>query len=166
MRGTEGNIFIAKTAVEYVRSAISTAFPMGSGHGPLNHSHLTTKRALPQPTKSNPHPFVSHLIQSDLPLWKSYVRSSPSDIHEEKLMRGPTPICGTAWKGYTTSGMFRTLYKAGLSLPTALYVLLPLILKFLHSSIIIRSRDDVRKKGKADSRCPSTLPWSVQIVYF
>jgi hydroxymethylpyrimidine/phosphomethylpyrimidine kinase len=46
---------------------------MGSGHGPLNHSHLTTPRALPPPTKSNPHPFVSHLIQSDLPLWKSYV---------------------------------------------------------------------------------------------
>ena len=118
MRGTEGNILIAKTAVEYVRSAISTAYPMGSGHGPLNHSHLTTRRGLPEPTKSNPHPFVSHLIQSDLPLWKSYVRSSQWLVWS--LIIGPTPICGTAWEGYITSGMFRTLHKAGLSLPTAL----------------------------------------------
>jgi len=74
MIGVEGNVEIARRAIEYTRSAISTAYPMGSGHGPLNHSHLTTQRALPEPTKSNPHPFVSHLIQSDLELWKSYVR--------------------------------------------------------------------------------------------
>ena len=78
MVGVEGNILIAKAAIGYTRSAISTAYPMGSGHGPLNHSHLTTRRALPEPTKSNPHPFVSHLIQSDLPLWKSYVRRLPN----------------------------------------------------------------------------------------
>jgi hydroxymethylpyrimidine/phosphomethylpyrimidine kinase len=71
--GEEANIEIAKRAIEYTRSAISTAYPMGSGHGPLNHSHMTTPRALPPPTKTNPHPFTSHLIQSDLPLWKSYV---------------------------------------------------------------------------------------------
>jgi hydroxymethylpyrimidine/phosphomethylpyrimidine kinase len=26
-----------------------------------------------RPTRHNPHPFLSHLIQSDLPLWQSYV---------------------------------------------------------------------------------------------
>jgi len=26
------------------------------------------------PTAHNPHPFLSHLVQSDLPLWRSYVR--------------------------------------------------------------------------------------------
>lgn len=36
-----------RRAIEYVQSAIATAHPMGRGHGPLNHSHLTSRRALP-----------------------------------------------------------------------------------------------------------------------
>lgn len=74
---TVRNVEIAKSAIEYTRSAIATAYKMGQGHGPLNHSHLTTRRGLPPPTVTNPHPFVSHLIQSDLPLWKSYVGLLP-----------------------------------------------------------------------------------------
>ncbi|OWT38380.1 phosphomethylpyrimidine kinase [Cryptococcus neoformans] len=65
---------IFKRAIGYTQSAIATAFSFGHGHGPLNHGHLMMRRALPSPSKHNPHPFLTHLIQSDLPLWKSYVR--------------------------------------------------------------------------------------------
>nr|XP_018261804.1 phosphomethylpyrimidine kinase [Kwoniella dejecticola CBS 10117]OBR83962.1 phosphomethylpyrimidine kinase [Kwoniella dejecticola CBS 10117] len=61
-------------AISYTQSAIASSFPFGQGHGPLNHGHLSVKRALPPPTKHNPHPFLSHLIQSNLPLWNSYVK--------------------------------------------------------------------------------------------
>lgn len=40
-------VSICRTAIEYTRSAISSAFEFGQGHGPLNHSHLTAPRALP-----------------------------------------------------------------------------------------------------------------------
>ncbi|WVR09300.1 phosphomethylpyrimidine kinase [Kwoniella sp. DSM 27419] len=63
-----------RRAIAYTQSAIASAYPFGSGHGPLNHGHLTVRRALPPPTKHNPRPFTSHLIHSNLPLWKSYVR--------------------------------------------------------------------------------------------
>ncbi|WRT68741.1 phosphomethylpyrimidine kinase [Kwoniella shivajii] len=65
---------IFKKAIGYTQSAIASAYPFGNGHGPLNHAHLSVRRALPPPTKHNPHPFLSHLIQSNLPLWKSYVQ--------------------------------------------------------------------------------------------
>ncbi|WVQ72676.1 phosphomethylpyrimidine kinase [Cryptococcus sp. DSM 104548] len=70
----DAQIAVFKRAIAYTQSAIATAFPFGHGHGPLNHGHLTFSRALPPPTKHNPHPFLTHLVQSDLPLWKSYVR--------------------------------------------------------------------------------------------
>ncbi|KAK8854498.1 phosphomethylpyrimidine kinase [Kwoniella newhampshirensis] len=69
-----GDVKILKRAISYTQSAIASAFPFGHGHGPLNHAHLSTRRALPPPTRHNPHPFLTHLIQSNLPLWKSYVR--------------------------------------------------------------------------------------------
>ncbi|WWC90357.1 phosphomethylpyrimidine kinase [Kwoniella dendrophila CBS 6074] len=68
------NFRMFKRAIAYTQSAIASATPFGQGHGPLNHSHLSVKRTLPPPTKHNPHPFLSHLIQSNLPLWKSYVQ--------------------------------------------------------------------------------------------
>ncbi|WVQ68615.1 phosphomethylpyrimidine kinase [Kwoniella botswanensis] len=68
------NLRIFKKAISYTKTAIASSYPFGHGHGPLNHAHLSVKRALPPPTKYNPHPFVSHLIQSNLPLWKSYVK--------------------------------------------------------------------------------------------
>lgn len=82
----ERNVKIAKAAIEYTRSAIATAFKMGQGHGPLNHAHMTTRRALPQPTRSNPHPFVSHLIQSNLELWKSYVSPCSLSSNRQKCL--------------------------------------------------------------------------------
>lgn len=90
----ERDTAVARKAISYVRSAISGAYPLGKGHGPLNHAVLTAPRPLPsyvtsrakscasvhahahlsRPTSANPHPFLTHLIQSDLALWKSYVK--------------------------------------------------------------------------------------------
>jgi len=36
-----------QAAIEYTQSAIASAYPLGRGHGPLNHYHLTSRRALP-----------------------------------------------------------------------------------------------------------------------
>ncbi|WVQ79760.1 phosphomethylpyrimidine kinase [Cryptococcus sp. DSM 104549] len=71
---SDADIAIFRRAIAYTQSAIAAAFPFGHGHGPLDHAHHTFRRALPPPTKHNPHPFLTHLIQSNLPLWKSYVR--------------------------------------------------------------------------------------------
>ncbi|ORY32141.1 putative phosphomethylpyrimidine kinase [Naematelia encephala] len=71
---TNSVIDICKRATAFTRSAIASAFPYGQGHGPLNHSHLTVSRPIPLPTSTDPHPFMTRLIQSNLPLWKSYVR--------------------------------------------------------------------------------------------
>lgn len=116
----ERNIEIAKRAIEYTRSAIATAYKMGEGHGPLNHSHLTTRRALPQPTQTNPHPFVSHLIQSNLPLWKSYVRPrdrvcSPRMHCQQRCAQmtdtiGPASVCCATRERQLASGCFRALH--------------------------------------------------------
>nr|ODN86258.1 phosphomethylpyrimidine kinase [Cryptococcus depauperatus CBS 7841] len=70
----DDTIAVFKRAIKYTQSAIATSFPFGNGHAPLNHGYLTFRRALPPPTDHNPHPFLTHLIQSDLPLWKSYVQ--------------------------------------------------------------------------------------------
>lgn len=34
-------------SIAYVQGAIAAAFPMGAGHGPLNHGHLSMQRPLP-----------------------------------------------------------------------------------------------------------------------
>ena len=41
------NVEITRRAIEYTRTAISTAFAFGKGHGPLNHSHINLARAIP-----------------------------------------------------------------------------------------------------------------------
>lgn len=36
-----------EASIAYVQGAIAAAFPMGAGHGPLNHGHLSMQRPLP-----------------------------------------------------------------------------------------------------------------------
>jgi hydroxymethylpyrimidine/phosphomethylpyrimidine kinase len=43
----ERDTAVARKAINYVRSAISGAYPLGKGHGPLNHAVLTAPRPLP-----------------------------------------------------------------------------------------------------------------------
>ncbi|KAA1477671.1 hypothetical protein DENSPDRAFT_933847 [Dentipellis sp. KUC8613] len=61
-------------AAEYTHLGIATAFPMGKGHGPLNHMHPTLLRSIPLPTDSNPHPFLRLLIRTNADIWKTYVQ--------------------------------------------------------------------------------------------
>ncbi|KAI0317477.1 Phosphomethylpyrimidine kinase-domain-containing protein [Amylostereum chailletii] len=76
-----------KEAATYTHQGIAAAFPVGHGHGPLNHMHPILPRALPQPTPSNPHPFVRFLIQSNAPIWKAYVEHD----FVKQLGRGTLP---------------------------------------------------------------------------
>ncbi|WVQ79761.1 phosphomethylpyrimidine kinase [Cryptococcus sp. DSM 104549] len=97
-RGGKSDVEIFKRAIAYTQSSIAAAFPFGHGHGPLNHGHLTALRALPPPTKQNPHPFLTHLIQSDMPLWKSYIR------HPFVVQLGKGTLPEKCFVHYTTQG--------------------------------------------------------------
>ncbi|KAI0628809.1 Phosphomethylpyrimidine kinase-domain-containing protein [Trametes polyzona] len=62
-----------RQATSFTHVGIETAFPVGKGHGPLNHLHALTTRIIPPPTASNPHPLTRILIQSAAQTWKEYV---------------------------------------------------------------------------------------------
>jgi len=59
--------------VAYTNLGIQTAFPIGKGHGPLNHLHTICLRVIPSPTQSDPYPFTKALIQSNAAVWNEYV---------------------------------------------------------------------------------------------
>ncbi|KDQ18677.1 hypothetical protein BOTBODRAFT_52624 [Botryobasidium botryosum FD-172 SS1] len=63
-----------RLATIYTHAGISAAFPIGQGHGPLNHLHTILPRAVPRPTPSLPFPFITALIESSRATWTSYVR--------------------------------------------------------------------------------------------
>ena len=60
-------------AGDFVFAAIASAFPLGKGHGPLNHLSSFLPRSLPSPTSTSPHPFTSYLIAYDPIAWNAYV---------------------------------------------------------------------------------------------
>ncbi|KII89421.1 hypothetical protein PLICRDRAFT_160775 [Plicaturopsis crispa FD-325 SS-3] len=62
-----------ETAGSYTHQGIENAFPIGKGHGPLNHLHPLVERQIPRPTASNPHPFTRLLIRGTEKVWKEYV---------------------------------------------------------------------------------------------
>ncbi|KAI0648441.1 Phosphomethylpyrimidine kinase-domain-containing protein [Trametes meyenii] len=62
-----------RQGTSFTHVGIETAFPVGHGHGPLNHLHALTPRLVPPPTASNPHPLTRILIQSASQTWKDYV---------------------------------------------------------------------------------------------
>ncbi|KIP07501.1 hypothetical protein PHLGIDRAFT_511930 [Phlebiopsis gigantea 11061_1 CR5-6] len=76
-----------RNATVYTHLGIETAFPLGQGYGPLNHMHALTVRSVPQPTRSNPHPFTRLLIQSTASIWKQYVEHD----FVKQLARGTLP---------------------------------------------------------------------------
>ncbi|KIJ32442.1 hypothetical protein M422DRAFT_76537 [Sphaerobolus stellatus SS14] len=63
-----------RTAIDYTHLAIATAFPLGKGHGPLNHFHGVVQRPLARPHPSNPYPFTSAMIHGSYDLWQDYVQ--------------------------------------------------------------------------------------------
>ncbi|OCB91092.1 hypothetical protein A7U60_g1657 [Sanghuangporus baumii] len=62
-----------RLASDYTYAGIKAAFPLGRGHGPLNHMHSFTPRILPLPSKEDPYPFTRALIRSNADVWKHYV---------------------------------------------------------------------------------------------
>lgn len=70
----ESLVEAVKLATMYTHHGIATAFPVGSGHGPLNHMHPLLSRALHRPAPSDPYPLVRTLIRSNADVWKQYVR--------------------------------------------------------------------------------------------
>ncbi|KAH9972904.1 Ribokinase-like protein [Russula compacta] len=63
-----------KFATMYTHYGIATAFPIGSGHGPLNHMHPLLPRVLRRPTQNDPYPLVRTLILANAGEWKQYVQ--------------------------------------------------------------------------------------------
>ncbi|GAA98226.1 uncharacterized protein L969DRAFT_85831 [Mixia osmundae IAM 14324] len=65
-----------RSASGYVHRALATAYPMGSGHGPVHHTHSIEHRIVPLPTAQDPFPFTSMLIESCDDLWQRYTRTN------------------------------------------------------------------------------------------
>ncbi|KAF9009599.1 Phosphomethylpyrimidine kinase-domain-containing protein [Cyathus striatus] len=62
-----------KDGTAYTHLGIETAYGLGKGYGPLNHSHSLEFSSIPQRTGSNPYPFTRLLIQCNKSIWKEYV---------------------------------------------------------------------------------------------
>ncbi|KAI1791572.1 Phosphomethylpyrimidine kinase-domain-containing protein [Ganoderma leucocontextum] len=83
----ESMLEAVRQATIYTHVGIEMAFPVGSGYGPLNHMHALTRRLVPPPTPSNPHPLTRILIQSSKQTWKEYVEHD----FVKQLARGTLP---------------------------------------------------------------------------
>ncbi|KAH8995894.1 hypothetical protein EDB86DRAFT_2921246 [Lactarius hatsudake] len=75
-----------KFATMYTHHGIAAAFPIGSGHGPLNHMHPLFSRPLNRPTPSDPYPLVRTLIRSNADVWKQYVRHDFGTLSRERFL--------------------------------------------------------------------------------
>ncbi|KAF9460881.1 Phosphomethylpyrimidine kinase-domain-containing protein [Collybia nuda] len=79
-----------QNAVAYTHHGIETAYPIGAGHGPLNHFHSMSPRSIHRPTKDNRHPFTKKLIQGNAGEWKEYVEHEfVKLLGQGTLPRGP-----------------------------------------------------------------------------
>ncbi|KZT11149.1 uncharacterized protein LAESUDRAFT_720340 [Laetiporus sulphureus 93-53] len=77
-----------QAATVYTHLGIESAFPLGSGYGPLNHMHAILVRSVPLPNENIPHPLTRLLIQSTRDIWKAYVEH---DFVKE-LAKGTLPM--------------------------------------------------------------------------
>lgn len=117
-----------RQATIFTHVGIETAFPAGSGHGPLNHMHAMIPRIVPpyglhvdtisprpltkfdRPTASSPHPCTRILIQSAKKTWKEYVEHDfvkqlaqgtlPKEcfLHFIKLVFASRPRASLTWQ--------------------------------------------------------------------
>ncbi|TRM69720.1 Phosphomethylpyrimidine kinase-domain-containing protein [Schizophyllum amplum] len=62
-----------RKATEYTHFGIQAAYPVGGGHGPLDHLHGLRPACIPARTPTNKHPFTRLLIQQSASTWKAYV---------------------------------------------------------------------------------------------
>ncbi|KAI9506968.1 trifunctional hydroxymethylpyrimidine kinase/phosphomethylpyrimidine kinase/thiaminase [Coemansia spiralis] len=61
-----------RQAIRYVNEAIQAAYPIGHGHGPVNHSYALQTTLIPRPTLHQPNPFTEYLKSCSHGLWKKY----------------------------------------------------------------------------------------------
>ncbi|KAI0738032.1 hypothetical protein C8Q80DRAFT_1222684 [Daedaleopsis nitida] len=83
----ESLVEATRQATVFTHIGIETAFPMGKGHGPLNHMHALIPKIVPPPTAGNPHPLTRILIQSAKQTWNQYVEHD----FVKQLARGTLP---------------------------------------------------------------------------
>ncbi|KAJ1932014.1 trifunctional hydroxymethylpyrimidine kinase/phosphomethylpyrimidine kinase/thiaminase, partial [Linderina macrospora] len=62
--------------IKYVNQAIQAAYPVGHGHGPVNHAYALTTLSIPPPTIQTPYPFTAYLKANSNGLWDKYIRHS------------------------------------------------------------------------------------------
>ncbi|KAF9101749.1 hypothetical protein BGX29_005286 [Mortierella sp. GBA35] len=72
-RGLEAHAAITK-ATDYIQSAIRDGLTVGRGKGCLNHFHHVVPRSIEKPTRYNPHPLTSHLLQACKDDWEKYTQ--------------------------------------------------------------------------------------------
>ncbi|KAF9550642.1 hypothetical protein EC957_011957 [Mortierella hygrophila] len=71
--GLEAHEAITK-ATDYIQSAIRDGLTVGNGKGCLNHFHHVVPRSIEKPTRYNPHPLTSHLLQACKDDWEKYTQ--------------------------------------------------------------------------------------------
>ncbi|KIY46921.1 hypothetical protein FISHEDRAFT_46347 [Fistulina hepatica ATCC 64428] len=62
-----------RLAVNYTHGGITAAYPIGKGHGPLNHLHNLQPSCLPRRSNTDPYPFTRLLVEATTDTWKAYV---------------------------------------------------------------------------------------------
>ncbi|KAF9907850.1 hypothetical protein EC991_010448 [Linnemannia zychae] len=72
-RGLEAHEAITK-ATDYIQSAIRDGLTVGKGKGCLNHFHHIVPRSIEKPTRYNPHPLTTHLLQACKEDWEKYTK--------------------------------------------------------------------------------------------
>ncbi|KAF9126287.1 hypothetical protein BGW39_006736 [Mortierella sp. 14UC] len=72
-RGLEAHKAITKAA-DYIQSAIRDGLTVGRGKGCLNHFHHVVPRSIEKPTRYNPHPLTTHLLQACRDDWEKYTK--------------------------------------------------------------------------------------------
>ncbi|KAJ2399363.1 trifunctional hydroxymethylpyrimidine kinase/phosphomethylpyrimidine kinase/thiaminase [Coemansia sp. RSA 2559] len=60
--------------VRYVNEAMQAAYPVGGGHGPVNHAYALLVSPIPQPTMHSPNPFTDYLKARSSAAWTKYIR--------------------------------------------------------------------------------------------
>ncbi|KAF9116188.1 hypothetical protein BGX27_004295 [Mortierella sp. AM989] len=58
----------------YIQSAIRDGFAVGQGKGCLNHYHHIVPRSIERPTRYNPHPLTTYLLNACSDDWNKYTR--------------------------------------------------------------------------------------------
>ncbi|KAJ1666600.1 trifunctional hydroxymethylpyrimidine kinase/phosphomethylpyrimidine kinase/thiaminase [Coemansia sp. RSA 1646] len=59
--------------IRYVNEAMQAAYPVGGGHGPVNHAYALQVTPVPRPTMHSPNPFTDYLKARSATAWTKYI---------------------------------------------------------------------------------------------